>query len=323
MLLASTRVAEDAEPARPPRRPPAAGRRRRDSPGAAGRRDPGRPARPRAVRRPHRPGRPERRRRPARPGQGAAPQGRRRPRHRRPAGPHPRQPRAAAADLRDQALRHRGRPRRGAARAPCSRSATSSARCPARRPSEPVFGLEAKWIPAELRSQAELSGATVVDRASVITTHLAEVVRTHAARLLGREDVKTAHRRRQAHPPGRGRGAHPGPAQPRRGAAGAAGAARRAASRSATWSASSRRCRCAPQATKDPDAPRRGRPRGARPGHRRAVPQSTATVHVHQPRAAARAADARGDAPDRRRAASSPSTPSTGQVVLTAARRAR
>ncbi len=55
---------------------------------------------------------------------------------------------------------------------------------------EPVFGLEAKWIPAELRSQAEIGGATVVDRASVVTTHLAEVVRTHAGRLLGREDVR-------------------------------------------------------------------------------------------------------------------------------------
>jgi flagellar biosynthesis protein FlhA len=55
---------------------------------------------------------------------------------------------------------------------------------------EPVFGLEAKWIPAELRNQAELSGATVVDRASVITTHLAEVVMAHAGRLLGREDVR-------------------------------------------------------------------------------------------------------------------------------------
>jgi len=55
---------------------------------------------------------------------------------------------------------------------------------------EPVFGLDAKWIPAELRSQAELSGATVVDRASVITTHLAEVVTQHAGQLLGREDVR-------------------------------------------------------------------------------------------------------------------------------------
>jgi len=42
----------------------------------------------------------------------------------------------------------------------------------------------------ELRSQAELSGATVVDRSAVITTHLAEVVSSHAARLLGREDVR-------------------------------------------------------------------------------------------------------------------------------------
>ena len=55
---------------------------------------------------------------------------------------------------------------------------------------EPVFGLPAKWIPAELQQQAELMGCTVVDRASVITTHLAEVVRTSASRLLGREDVK-------------------------------------------------------------------------------------------------------------------------------------
>ena len=55
---------------------------------------------------------------------------------------------------------------------------------------EPVFGLAGKWVPAELRHQAELSGATVVDRASVIITHLAEVVRAEAASLLGREDVK-------------------------------------------------------------------------------------------------------------------------------------
>ncbi|RLV49391.1 flagellar biosynthesis protein FlhA [Nocardioides mangrovicus] len=55
---------------------------------------------------------------------------------------------------------------------------------------EPVFGLDAKWIAQELRSQAEISGATVVDRSSVITTHLAEIVGQHAARLLGREDVR-------------------------------------------------------------------------------------------------------------------------------------
>jgi len=55
---------------------------------------------------------------------------------------------------------------------------------------EPVFGLPARWVPAEFRHQAEVAGATVVDPTSVITTHLAEVVRTNAARLLGRQDVK-------------------------------------------------------------------------------------------------------------------------------------
>jgi flagellar biosynthesis protein FlhA len=61
---------------------------------------------------------------------------------------------------------------------------------PGRAGTEPVFGLPGKWVPAELRHQAELSGATVVDRASVIITHLAEVVRSNASRLLGREDVR-------------------------------------------------------------------------------------------------------------------------------------
>ena len=61
---------------------------------------------------------------------------------------------------------------------------------PGRRTQEPVFGLMAVWVPVELRSQAELLGATVVDRSSVLTTHLAEVVRSYASRLLGREDVK-------------------------------------------------------------------------------------------------------------------------------------
>jgi flagellar biosynthesis protein FlhA len=62
---------------------------------------------------------------------------------------------------------------------------------PGRAGTEPVFGLEGKWLPAELRHQAEMSGATVVDRGSVVVTHLAEVVRSNAARLLGREDVRS------------------------------------------------------------------------------------------------------------------------------------
>ena len=54
---------------------------------------------------------------------------------------------------------------------------------------EPVFGLPGKWIASELRGQAEMLGATVVDRSSVIITHLSEIVRGYASRLLGREEV--------------------------------------------------------------------------------------------------------------------------------------
>lgn len=66
---------------------------------------------------------------------------------------------------------------------------------------EPVFGLEAKWVPAELREHVALANSTVVDRSSVVTTHMAEVVRVHAAQLLGREDVKMlVDMVRQSHP---------------------------------------------------------------------------------------------------------------------------
>jgi flagellar biosynthesis protein FlhA len=55
---------------------------------------------------------------------------------------------------------------------------------------EPVFGLDAKWAPASARAQAERMGATVVDPASVITTHLAEIVKQHAGKLLSRAATK-------------------------------------------------------------------------------------------------------------------------------------
>ncbi|PYI66871.1 EscV/YscV/HrcV family type III secretion system export apparatus protein [Arthrobacter livingstonensis] len=55
---------------------------------------------------------------------------------------------------------------------------------------EPVFGLAGKWIPAEMRHSAEMAGATVIDRVSVLITHLSAVVSANAARLLSREDVR-------------------------------------------------------------------------------------------------------------------------------------
>jgi flagellar biosynthesis protein FlhA len=55
---------------------------------------------------------------------------------------------------------------------------------------EPVFGLPAYWIPIDASREAATLGATVVDRASVMVTHLAEVARRHAADLLSRQDVQ-------------------------------------------------------------------------------------------------------------------------------------
>ncbi|MCC3295790.1 flagellar biosynthesis protein FlhA [Arthrobacter sp. zg-Y411] len=55
---------------------------------------------------------------------------------------------------------------------------------------EPVFGLAGKWVPAEMQHAAEMSGATVIDRVSVLVTHLSAVITANAARLLTREDVR-------------------------------------------------------------------------------------------------------------------------------------
>jgi flagellar biosynthesis protein FlhA len=55
---------------------------------------------------------------------------------------------------------------------------------------EPAFGLPAVWVQEAQRPAAELQGYTVVDPASVITTHLSEVIRGHAAELLRRQDVQ-------------------------------------------------------------------------------------------------------------------------------------
>ncbi|CEA06597.1 Flagellar biosynthesis protein FlhA [Arthrobacter saudimassiliensis] len=55
---------------------------------------------------------------------------------------------------------------------------------------EPVFGLAGKWVPGEMRHAAEMAGATVIDRVSVVVTHLSAVITANAARLLSREDVR-------------------------------------------------------------------------------------------------------------------------------------
>jgi flagellar biosynthesis protein FlhA len=55
---------------------------------------------------------------------------------------------------------------------------------------EPAFGLPAKWISEELKDEAELSGYTVVDPPSVVSTHITELIKQHAHILLGRQETK-------------------------------------------------------------------------------------------------------------------------------------
>src|ERR1019366_50296 len=55
---------------------------------------------------------------------------------------------------------------------------------------EPAFGLEAMWVHESGRAEAESLGYTVVAAESVIVTHLTETIRTHAAELLTRQDVR-------------------------------------------------------------------------------------------------------------------------------------
>ncbi len=54
---------------------------------------------------------------------------------------------------------------------------------------EPVFGLEAVWIDHNMREAAERNGYTVVEPASMMTTHLAEIIKRFSAELLSRQEV--------------------------------------------------------------------------------------------------------------------------------------
>ena len=55
---------------------------------------------------------------------------------------------------------------------------------------DPAFGLPAIWIDAGQRDQAQAYGYTVVDASTVVATHLNHLILTHAAELLGRQEVQ-------------------------------------------------------------------------------------------------------------------------------------
>jgi flagellar biosynthesis protein FlhA len=56
---------------------------------------------------------------------------------------------------------------------------------------EPVFNLDATWIDEPEKKTAEINGYTVVDPASVLITHLSEILKLNAHHLLGRQEVQS------------------------------------------------------------------------------------------------------------------------------------
>ncbi len=54
---------------------------------------------------------------------------------------------------------------------------------------EPAFGLEAIWIEADIKDEAIMKGYTVIDPATVISTHMSELIKKYAEELLSRQEV--------------------------------------------------------------------------------------------------------------------------------------
>ncbi len=55
---------------------------------------------------------------------------------------------------------------------------------------EPTYGIDALWIKEPVREEAIAKGYTVVDLATVMTTHISDVIRRHAHEMIGRQEVQ-------------------------------------------------------------------------------------------------------------------------------------
>lgn len=54
---------------------------------------------------------------------------------------------------------------------------------------DPAFNMPAIWVPEEKRVKAENAGYAVVDPPTIIATHITEIIRAHAAEILGMKEV--------------------------------------------------------------------------------------------------------------------------------------
>ena len=55
---------------------------------------------------------------------------------------------------------------------------------------EPAFGLPAVWISEKEAENMQAKGVVVVDAATVVTTHITEIIKSHVDELLGRQEVQ-------------------------------------------------------------------------------------------------------------------------------------
>jgi len=55
---------------------------------------------------------------------------------------------------------------------------------------DPTFGLDAVWIDPSQRAEAQSLGFTVVDNSTIIATHLSQILKNNAHKLLGQDDVQ-------------------------------------------------------------------------------------------------------------------------------------
>ena len=55
---------------------------------------------------------------------------------------------------------------------------------------DPTFGMDALWIDRGARDHAQTLGYTVVDAATVVATHLSQLIKNHAAELLGHDEAQ-------------------------------------------------------------------------------------------------------------------------------------
>jgi flagellar biosynthesis protein FlhA len=72
----------------------------------------------------------------------------------------------------------------------CINPGSAKEELPGEKTKDPAFGLPALWITEDKRDEAERAGYTVVDPPSIIATHLTEIIKRHAAELLGRQETQ-------------------------------------------------------------------------------------------------------------------------------------